>query len=256
MMLRDATRSAADAFAGQLRSVNNGSTPVPNLDWTVADLGAHVAALPAWWRTQHDVGRDFERPDDFAAMSDGARAHITETDPAALADLVDAEYDQHLDTVAQGGTYNLYGRSVTAENLTALALSELVFHGRDLAAVTSAQTIQLTRDQANAIVDATMAITPVFVDPDRARTQPDGTYHLSFRGGKSYTWTKAGDELVIAEGKPTSADAHLNADPVTFMATSLGRMSLTRGALTGGTFTYGRKPWRFLGLGKIVADGV
>lgn len=37
---------------------------------------------------------------------------------------------------------------------------------------------------------------------------------------------------------------------------SLGRISQVRAGLSGKMITYGRKPWRFLGLGKIASDGV
>jgi hypothetical protein len=41
-----------------------------------------------------------------------------------------------------------------------------------------------------------------------------------------------------------------------FMLSSLGRVSQVKAALSGKMVTYGRKPWRFVGLGNVVADGL
>ncbi len=252
-------RRALGAFVAQLRSGVEGATKVPNLDWTVSELGAHVASLPGFYDVQHEAGDHFEQPDDFDAMSTSARAHITETEVEAVADRLEAEYGRFFkeygDLPAQTQRC-FYGRRTNLLSLCAMFVNELILHGRDLAAVTGAEMPKLNRQQANAIADATMIITPSFVDRDKARQQPNGVYGVSFRGGSDYTWTLSDGDLIITEGKPAKADARLNADPVTFMMTSMGRMSDARAALSGGMVAYGRKPWRFLGLGTITADGV
>ena len=137
----------------------------------------------------------------------------------------------------------------------AMMLSELVLHGRDLAMVTGAAKPELTRQQTNAIIDAISVTTPQFVDPTKARALPDGVYHLHFRGGRDFTWRLQDGSLSITRGEPSRPDARLNADPVTFLMSSLGRISDLRAGITGGIVSYGRKPWRFLALGNIVADG-
>ena len=114
----------------------------------------------------------------------------------------------------------------------------------------------LTRREALVAIDAMMVITPVFVDPAKAAAQPDGTYHVHFRGGPDVTWIKRGDKLEIEAGRPAKADARLNADPAAFVMTSLGRMSDARAALTGKMVVYGRRPWRFAGLGTLAIAGV
>ena len=45
-------RTAAAEFADQLRSISDPGTSVPNLDWTVAELAAHIIALPGVYRSQ------------------------------------------------------------------------------------------------------------------------------------------------------------------------------------------------------------
>ena len=123
-------------------------------------------------------------------------------------------------------------------------------------AVTGVQALEHTSAEARAAVDAIMRTTPVFIDAGKARAQPDGVYHVRFKGGQSYTWTKAGPVLEVTVGKPAKADAHLVADPTMFLLSSLGRVSQVRAGLSGKMVAYGRKPWRFLGLGKIAVEGV
>lgn len=258
--LMGAARTRVAEFSSQLRSLPqgaSGSTPVPGLEWTVADLAQHVACLPNYWIKQVGGNGPFTMPDDFAAFSDQARAHITETDPGALADLIHAEFEALFDDLAGPVRERwLYGKSVSAAHICGLTVSELVMHGGDLAAVTKGKAPTFTRDEANAAVDGLLVTTPVFIDPDKAARQPDGVYHVSFRGGQDYTWTKQGPTLSIKVGRPAKPDARMSADPAMFLLSSLGRVSQVRAGLSGKLVSYGRKPWRFLGLGTMAADGV
>jgi len=253
----DSARMRVDAFTGQLRTATDGTAPVPNLEWSVADLGQHVACLPALWSRLHEGGDVFEPPARWADFSDQARSHITEVDPAKLADLIDVEFGSYIDLLASGSEprWN-YAVAMPRTESLALVINETVLHGHDLAAVTGAKKPEYTDREAHIGVAATMRLTPVFVDPDKVAQQPDGVYHVKFRGGKDYTWTKSGPELIITEGKPPKADAHLNTDASMFMLSSLGRVGQVRAALSGKMVSYGRKPWRFLGLGNVAADGI
>ncbi len=255
--LLEAVRSRGSAFANQLRTVTNGSAPVPNLQWTVADLGQHVAGLPWHFRDLHEAGEGFTPPDNWATWSDSRRAHITETDPLALADRIDSEFTSIIAELATGANPRwFYGFETSPSTVAAMLVNEGVMHGRDLAAVTGTAPPTLEDREAHAAANATMLATHVFIDPAKAHTQPDGVYHIKFRGGKDFTWTKRGGDLIVTEGKPVKADAHLNADAAMFMLSSLGRVSQAKAILSGRIVSYGWKPWRLLGLEKIVADGV
>ncbi len=255
--LLDAVDRRSKAFADQLRTVADSSTPVPGMAWTVADLGQHFAGLPWHFRELHEAGEGFDRPDDWAAWGDSRRAHITETDPEVLADLVESEYASIIAELRDGpDTRWFYGFATSPATVAAMMVNEGVMHGRDLAGVTGAQPPTLEANEAHAAANATMLSSHIFVDPDKAAQQPDGVYHIKFRGGKDFTWTKQGGELIVTEGKPPKADAHLNTDAGMFMMSSLGRIGQVKAALSGKMTSYGRKPWRFLGLSKIVADGV
>ncbi len=255
--LIDAVRQRAHEFASQLQTGVDGSGSIANLNWNVTDLAQHVAGLPSFWRDQHQSGATFDRPADFAAFSDQARAHITETDPRALAKLVTTEFEWFLDDLAASAEQRwLYGRPTNPSNMCGLALNELILHGRDLAQTTGAQPPMFERDEANAAVAAMMVTTPAFVDAEKAAAQPDGNYHVRFLGGKDYTWSKIGTELTITEGRPERPDARLRADPAMFLLSALGRIGQVRAGLSGKMIAYGKRPWRFIGLGAIAIDGV
>lgn len=254
--LVDACRKRVDEFSAQLRGGVTGAGPVPNLEWTVAELAQHVASLPALWLDQHGQGADFVRPDDFAVFIESTRGDVTETDPALLADLIDSIFAAYLEEIQARPDRWLYGSKSTATEMCGFVLNESVLHGRDLAAVTGVAPPSFTQQEANAVVAATMSTVSFFIDPDKARAQPDGVYHMKFRGGDDYTLTKQGPGVAVSTGKPPKADAHLNADPATFVMVSLGRKNQYVAALTGGSIAYGRKPWRLLGLAEMVVDGV
>lgn len=249
--------AAVAALCDQFRSGVDGSTKVPNLDWTVGELGAHVACMPALYRRQHDLGTDFEPPLDWAVFSIAQRAHITERDPATLADLIEEEVARYLGEIDELDEPRwLYGQQTTAGNIAAALLSEATLHGYDLAALTGAEKRKLDRRQGNAIVDASMRLAPAFVDPAKVAELPDGTYHLRFRGGNDYTYRVADGRLEIEDGRVGKADAVMSAAPEAFAMISLGRGNQVAAAITGKVVAYGRKPWRLMALGNIVADGV
>lgn len=255
--LLDAARTRVANFAADLKKVRDPSTRVPNLEWTVAELGQHVAGLPWHFRDLHDDGPDFERPNDWAAWSATRRAHVTTDDLHDLATLMVDEFDALFTDLAEGDNPRwFYGSQTSPATVAAMSLNEAIMHGRDLAAVTGSTPPMHDTREAHAVAEATVLNTSVFIDPDKAATQPDGVYHVQFRGGKSYTFTKAGRELIVTEGKPPKADAHLSTDPAMFMLSSMGRVGKVRAALSGKIFSYGRKPWRLLGLEKMVAAGV
>lgn len=75
--LMEAARQRVADFARELRTVADPSVKVPNLEWTVVELGQHFAGLPWHFQELHGSGEGFDAPDDWAAWGDGRRAHIT-----------------------------------------------------------------------------------------------------------------------------------------------------------------------------------
>lgn len=249
-------RAAAAAFADQLRTIDDGETKVPNLEWSVAELAAHLISLPAFYREQNESGHPFEPPDDWPTFSRSVRAHITETEPAPLADALVAETETMLDDVGidPGAARVLYDQETTAADNAAGYLGELLLHGRDLALLTGAD-VPIDRRQAVAIIRQQLTLAPAFVDRERAR-RCDGVFGVSFRGGDDYTFNIDDGVLTVTHGRPRKADARVVADPVAYVLVALGRMSELRAGLLGKILGYGRKPWLLARLGKIRVDGV
>lgn len=237
----------------------NGDQRVPNLDWTVAELAAHLASLPGVYRAQNANGQRFERPDDFDRFSAEQRSRIDTSDLDAVAALL---HDEVTDLLAEldaeddiDGTRWLYGLPTTHRNLAAGVLNELVVHGQDLAALGGTAPV-MTRERANAILPAIFAIMPIFVDPAKAR-RAQGVYHLSFRDGADWRYEIDGDgHLTVEPGRPEHPNAHLRADPATFLLVGLGRRNPIVAALTGRMVVWGRRPWRFARTADISVDGI
>ena len=254
--LKGEVRSAAAAFADQLRSVPDIAVRVPNLEWTVAELGAHVACLASLYRDQHRVGTAFQPPPDWRQFSADVRAHITTTDPHELADLIET---QTVILLADGDDDPetqrwLYGQPSSPANTAAGYHTELILHGRDLGRLTGAKP-KLTRRAALAGLKQQMALTSAFVDPAKA-AKLTGTYGLHFRGGADYTFRVADGSIAVLPGRPDKADARINAAPEAFLMVSMGRMGNLHAGLLGKIIGYGRKPWRLIALGNVAVDGV
>lgn len=253
--LRSEVRRAAAAFADQLRSVSDTSRRVPNLDWSVAELGGHLAAAPSLYREQHRLGAGFEPPADWAAFSVAARSHIQTTDGNELADLIINEAETLLVSDDPDEPRMLYGRATTVANTAAGMLTELILHGQDLGRLTGHKP-QLGQRQALAGLEQMMTLLPVFADASRA-AKLAGVYGLRFRSGPDFTYRidDAGT-IAVERGWPAKADARLNADPAAFVLASLGRINPVMAGLTGKIVAYGRKPWRMALLGNVAVDGV
>ncbi len=253
--LRNEVRVAAAAFADQLRAVPDDTVKVPNLEWSVRELAAHLAALPDFYRKLNDAPEPFERPDDWAEFADEVRRDQSSDDAATLADRIEAQCDALLAEFGDDGdaTWNLY-LPTTVAKAGAGYLSELLIHGRDLSALTGA-TVTIERQHALAIVPAMMTLSPYFIDREAARKCP-GIYHLGFRGGLHYTYRMDDGILTVDEGRPDQADCRMLADPVAFVLVAMGRMSEVRAGLTGKLIAYGRKPWKFAALGNVQVEGI
>jgi len=254
--LRREVNEAAAGFAAQLATVEDTGWRVPNLEWSVAELAAHLLSMPPLYRRLRESAEPFVPPPDWTEFSRAARAHITATDGDDLGRSLRAGAEAFVDHLGPDpdAPWTLYGRPTTAANMAAGYLGELLLHGRDLALLTGAG-VSIDARQANAILRQHLTLAPVFVDPEKAR-RCSGTYRVSFRGGEDYTFTVADGALRVEPGRPARADGTFLADPVTFLLVALGRSGPVRAGLTGRILAYGRNPMKLWRLGRIQVDGV
>lgn len=255
--LRDEIRSAQAAFSAQLTDhVATTNQRVPGLEWTVAELSQHIACLPKLYTDLNTLADGFETPNDWAKLSRDARAHITETKATALATLIETQTEALLTELGHFPDEPrwVWGRKTTAATVASGYLGELIVHGMDLGRLTKVK-VTLNKEQALAIIDNQMALAPAFTDPEKLR-KCEGIFHVKIRGGRDFTFLVGDGELRVNHGKPNRADAHMAADPVTWVLVGLGRMNQFKAGLTGKVLAYGRKPWLLLALGNATADGV
>lgn len=243
--LRAEIRSAAREFAEALRQTESDAS-VPGLEWTVGELGAHVASIPGFYLGMID-GEPFVLPDDLAAIAFNNRELIEAvgtTDPFELADLVVSEFDRFLDRLGDDGDalVNWFVTRYPARCMAGAALGELLVHRADLLSVAGTRS-KITGDQARAVLSGAIPVSEHYVNTDVAR-RASGTYHLHVRGGDDWTLRVSADGSALVEpGKPARADLRQSADPVALLALAYGRMSPLRAGLTGKVVAWGRKPW-------------
>lgn len=256
--LRNEVTSALDEVTSTLEGLD-GTATVPNLTWTVADLAAHLACLPQVYRTQDELGPDFETPDDFAPFSDLGRAHIDTTDLASVVSLLRAEVtglveevDGHHDP---GRARWLYGQSTTHANVVAGLLAELLIHGHDLHPL-SGRSFTVTRDQAAVIVPAMLTVMPAFIDRSKAR-RAAGVHHLWLRPDDHWAYHISDDgEVEVRHHRPRRPDSHLWVDPVAFLLVGLGRRHPLMATLTGQMVAWGRRPWKLAATANMTVNGI
>lgn len=237
--------AAASEFAEALRGVR-GEVALAGLEWTVAELGAHIVSLPGFYLGMVD-GQPFQLPDDLADIA-ANNAKLIEavdtTNTAELADMVVPEFERFLDRLGDDGDalVNWFVTRYPASCMAGAALGELLVHRGDLAAVTGERS-KISADQARAVLRGAVPVSEHYVNADVAR-RCAGTYHLHIRGGEDWTIRVAANGSASVEpGKPSRADLHQSADPATLLALSYGRMSPVRAGLTGKVTAWGRRPW-------------
>ncbi|NNE73267.1 MAG: hypothetical protein HKN26_06365 [Acidimicrobiales bacterium] len=249
-------RDAARAFGDQLRSLPDGSVRVPNLEWSASELARHIVSLPDLYRDHREMTEPFDRPESWPEYSRAARNHITETDPTALATLVEEAAEDILADADEGpnAPQNLYNQVTTGALVAASFLAELLLHGQDLGALTG-RPPEIGDRQARFILIQQMMLTPAFLDPDKL-SKCGGTYGIKIRGGGDYTYLVADRKMTVTEGRPDKADCRMSLDPVSFLLVSLGRQNQFKAALLGKAIAYGRKPWLTMRLAAAKVDGV
>ncbi len=255
--LRDEVNRALDDYCRQLAGLT-GNEPVPNLEWNVAELTAHLASLPGVYNSQNEIGQAFEQPADFAVFSLEQRSHIDTSDLAAVSGLLRSELTSFVDGIDDPANERwVYGCRTTDGNVAGAFLNELIMHGMDLAAVPGAgPKPTLSRRQANAAIPGLMAVSPAFIDSAKA-AKTAGNYHVRFRGGGD--WTQHIDDsgrLTVTPGRNGKPDATLSTDPATFIMVALGRQSQWLPALTGKMVIWGRKPWKMMATADITVGGI
>ncbi len=244
-----------EAITKSLRSGVAATDPVPNLEWNVGRLGAHIVSLAQFYakaQDEHLELPDFSRPAAVEEFSAGTSADVGTTDPQELADMLVPELQKFLDRLGTDGNAPAmwYQHESTVLQVGGVVLSELLAHHLDLIGATGEpkSVAEVTSDQARAAFRGLFAVSTHVVNPKVAR-KCTGTIHIHLTGsdgGDHWTTTIANGGAVTTPGRPDDADFHTRAEPVALLLTSLGRSSQAIALLTGQIIGFGRKP--LLGL--------
>ena len=269
--VRQALEQASERAAGLVRQAAPLDGPVPGLEWTKAELVAHLCAIcEAFASTLR--GEDFaERFGTQFVGSYGSGPTLREAvaatnakvvklasfaTPAAAADALTsgaanllAAFDSHRDLSARRPA-PWYGPEVALPvgSLLSVAVSELLVHGYDLARAAGAglRPSPASAASATAVAAAVMSeMLPRILD-ERTASGFTGSFEVRVRGGERFV-------LRIADGRAWSEPAENgNVDCVltlsAYHALLMGydRVPVWRVIAAGKTWASGRRPW--LGL--------
>jgi uncharacterized protein (TIGR03083 family) len=256
--VRAALGRAGDRFFDLVLSAPDASQPVPDMDWNVGDVAAHVAL-----GTEAYVGYAQGVDEPFVDVSDIAGGSLTRSSAVRLSDEPERDLGT-LTTRARAALTALFdsiegragdepvvwnGHEITLDAMIGLALAEYLLHGRDLA-VALGQPWPISPDDARLILISALPILPLLVNPTTTRAVT-ASYDLRVRGGTRVTI--AIDDGHMTVGPPRqSVDCHVSADPAALLLVAYGRRTQWIPVLSGKLVAWGRKPWLGLRLVKYL----
>lgn len=266
--VRQALEHASERAAGLVRDGAPLDEPVPGLQWTRAQLVAHLCAIcEAFAVTLR--GEDFAERfgtefigsygsgptlrDAVAAVNAKVVKDASFPTAAAAADAVTlgaatliAAFKTHHDLSAQRPA-PWYGPEVAMPvgNLLSLAVSELLVHGDDLARAARAglRPSAATLTSATAVAAAVMSeMLPRMLD-ERSASGFTGSFEIRVRGGERFV-------LVIGDGRARSepaksqdVDCVLSLSAYQALLMGYGRVPVWRVIASGNVWAFGRRPW-------------
>jgi uncharacterized protein (TIGR03083 family) len=239
--LRDEVRATTARVGDNLRALPSADLRLSRVDWSAAEVGAHLVSLPGRYRAMLDGPSAVL--ESLAADNRRALAEITERDPTTLADRLGVEVAGLLDALGDDGgrTVWYFTAEHTAAGIGGIMLTELLIHGWDLADA-QRRPWPITRPQAVACLRGILPAIIVAVDPDAAAAAT-GTYHVHVRGADDWTYRVRDGAVTVEPGRPDRADLHMSVDPVKFLRNAYGLISNARAGLSGGIVVWGRRPW-------------
>jgi hypothetical protein len=282
----EATRVETERFVELLRGgVSPDATAIGH--WTAGEVAAHIWHVLGWMVL---MARGEPSPlthvSKISAASDALIASDPERDPGKLATRIEGRAREFLVGVEgrEGNPEVTWhgGIRLPLSTLPAIAVEELIVHGRDIAR-SSGLDWKISQESARLALLSGSHLLPHFVDPAEARDFR-ATYRVRVRGGPDHYMVFDGPDLEFIPTQPDSAsgsvavitdpaqdqlarprtprrptrglrpDCTISADPVAYLLLGTRRIGLLRPALTGRVITYGRKPWLGLKLQKLFVN--
>lgn len=255
------TRAALGATsrrtADLLRSAGGGQARVKGSEWTIGEVGAHMAITLSGFtfavQGQPDIVEPYipetdRFPDRLSGVTANTLAIESERDPKALAHLVLERTEEFLSATAnRSGSERVatpwygVGVSLSLATASAILLGEQLLHGYDIAR-TVKRAWPINADDARLVVAAVTSMMPLAVNLEAA-AGVEATYDIGVRGGPRFFVRVDKGAVKIESSKAEAVDCHISADPVALALVAYGRVSQWGPIAKGKLLTWGRRPW-------------
>ncbi|MBW3547717.1 MAG: maleylpyruvate isomerase N-terminal domain-containing protein [Actinobacteria bacterium] len=243
-----------------LRSAGDGAAPVKGSNWTLGEVGAHMAvALVAFTLAAQgdtDVLAPYIPPTgNFAerlrVVTSNTLALEPQRDPRALGDLIERRAEDFLSATAdrpgdQAVATPWYGERahLSVATATAMLVGEQLMHGYDIARTMRAPW-PIGRHEARLVIRALTSMLPLVAKPAPAGGA-DSRYDIRIRGGPRFVVQLDEGKVTVEPSPSEAACCYISAEPVAFLLVAYGRVNqwapMAKGRLVAG----GRRPWRAL----------
>jgi len=229
-----------------LRSGLDPNQQIARSEWTISELGAHLASGAAAYREMAEGGESAY--DDLGARAATNQARLEslgERDLSALAGVIDEELASIVATSRglPGDAVLRWhgGLTMPLRPYLGAMVGELVFHGQDLARTVGRPWTIEQRD-AHAVIDFVTFVTPHILDPVKTR-HLDARVEVRVRGYETSTFAFRDSQLTVMPGGGHRPQVTMSVEPVALVQVAYKRSSLTRPIVTGKAVAWGRKPW-------------
>lgn len=261
-MLAAAGRRTADLIG----SVPDPSVAVRGSEWSVGEVGAHLAvAMQGFTETVTGDSRTVAphiRPggnfaERLAGVTAGTLTVERDRDPQVLAARITQRVDAFLAATATLPRHAhlptpLYGdgASLSVAAATAMLVGEQLIHGYDIA-LTLNRPWPISVPEAHLMLRGITSMMPLAANPTTTANLK-ASYQIRVRqNGPRFTVRVDHGTVTVEPAGSGRVDCHLSADPVTLVLVGYGRIGQWGPIATGRLRAWGRKPWlavRFVNL--------
>ncbi|MGH2760477.1 MAG: maleylpyruvate isomerase family mycothiol-dependent enzyme [Actinomycetota bacterium] len=249
---REAAERATHDVAALLSEVRDPTAPVPGLDWTVGEVGAHLVTL-AHGYAGFARGESSAVPPGQNFDDENARRlqEFTIRDPQELARmLVEGSTAFHALIEADDSRMTLGDVPIDRGVAAGVWTGELRLHGLDIARALRRRW-RISREDALLTTYSALPMAPHYVNGEAARGL-HATYEIRFRGGETIAMRFDDGRLTVTRGRTAKADCRISADPEAALLIGYGRISRWTAALKGKVVGWGRKPWLLLRFNDLI----
>ncbi|WP_406865043.1 maleylpyruvate isomerase N-terminal domain-containing protein [Streptomyces sp. HUAS MG47] len=267
---RDVLSTALQRLVRMLGEVTDMDAPAGVPDWTVGDVGVHLAAGylaygstftgdPMQWEAVVPPG---DRPlgERVAAVNALSVSLVGSTERARLGEIV-AERGEAFLRATKGlapdtpvpAPWLGDGATVPLDAATGTLLGECLVHGLDIARG-ARRPWPVDPDEARLVIGQSMpTMMPLAVNRERARGVRIA-FDLAVKGGpRLAVVVDDGTVTVTRDALPRRYDCRITAEPTAFLLASFRRVPLWKVIATGRMRAGGRKPWLATQLSRLIA---